>query len=179
MSGQAPDDEDSRSMKLLVRVLIVLAIAIPLIIEGATVVSLVGEQLGPEAPATATPAPDRSVTVGDDLLTETPQRERITDALVTVREETWSFGLTVAVSNTESVPYELQVGPVQTGGGDIVSGRATTGQLAPGANTTLRHTWDLPAGQRPATITVVAIRYTDPVTRTERRVAVGQIPVRG
>jgi hypothetical protein len=179
MSGQAPDDEDSRSLKLLVRLLIVLAIAIPLVIEGATVVSLVGEQFGPEAPATATPVPERSVTEGDELLTETPQRERITEALVTVREEAWSFSLTVAVSNNESVPYELQVGPVQTGGGDTVSGRATTGQVAPGANTTLRRTWELPAGQRPASITVVALRYTDPVTRTDRTVNFGQIRVRG
>lgn len=179
MSGQAPDDEDTRSLKLLVRLLIALAILIPLVVEGATVVSLLGEHFGPEGPATETPVPARSVTVGDELLTETPQRERVSEAVVTVREEAWSFSLTVAVSNTETVPYELQVGPVQTSGGDTVSGRATTGQLEAGANTTLSRTWKLPSGQRPASVTVVALEYTDPVTRTERTVSFGQIPVRG
>lgn len=159
------------------RLVIVLAVAIPLVIEGGTLLGMIGAQIGPEPTGTPTPT-DEGVGVGDELLAATEASETVTDAVL---DADGRFTLTVRVVNAGSTPYELRLGNVTTGDGTLVPGNASTGTLAPGRETALANRWVLPTDERPDTLEVVAV-LTHPDGSTERvtaTVELGKIPRRG
>lgn len=159
------------------RLVIVLAVAIPLVVEGGTLLGMVGVQFGPEPTETPTPT-DEGVGLGDELLDETEPSEEITDAVLDAEGR---FTLTVRVVNTGASPYELRLGNVTTGAGTIVPGDASTGTLAPGQETAVAGRWVLPIGERPATIQVVALvtRADGSTERLTETVELAPVPRRG
>ncbi|MFC6976924.1 hypothetical protein ACFQL1_22975 [Halomicroarcula sp. GCM10025709] len=169
------DDIDGPEQTTLVRTLIVLAIALPILIEVATFGSLlshsllgVGGDAGGAATATATPTAEiEGASVGDEVLPATPAVERIDRAAVVTGEDGWRFVLTVAVSNPTDHPYELRLGEVHTRDGETVAGGATTGTVAAGGNGTVTGAWVLPTGHQPETVAVTAVDRTADGAETE------------
>lgn len=166
-------DEDGPNWWL--RIVIVLAIAIPVLIEGGTLLGLIGSQVTDTPTPTATPE-NPGVGVGDELLPETTQTDRITGAIL---DQDGRYTLTVLVENTGSVSYELRLGAVTTDAGTEVEGNATTGTIAPGNQTAVAGRWVLPDGERPATLAVVAVLTradgsTERVTATVELAPVGR-----
>lgn len=166
----------------VVAVLIVVAIAVPLVIEGMTLLGLVGQYLGGDGTATPTAGetPVRSVGVGDDLLAETARSERVTTYALQSGDR-WTLTVTVSVQNAGTTPYELRLGAVVTESGRTVEGSATTGELPPNASGTVTNQWTLPSGALPDRLAVTAVEHRDggPVTLVEREVNLASVAVQG
>jgi hypothetical protein len=165
----------------LVKWLIVVAIAVPLLVEGITLLSLLNNQFG-DGDETGTPTPFvESVGEGDELLTETDQRETLREATLDGGDR-WTLTLTVTVNNTGDRPYELVLGAVQTQDGSRVEGETTSGTIQPGESTTVTAQWSLSSGSLPDRLSVTAVEYDGEggVARTvQRQVNLAHIPVQG
>lgn len=168
--------------RTLIRLLVGLGIGIPVAIEVATFTGLVGQQLREDDDGEGvgpTPTGETAVGVGDDLLPETPQVERVERALVEAGE-TWEFELAVTVENTGEVPYELRLGPVTTDDGSRVPGTRTTGPVPAGGTRTFEATWTVPSGTLPTEVNVVAIEDPTGDQRVRSRtVSLAKVPVQG
>ena len=167
----------------LVRLLVVLAIGIPLVLEAATFAGLFDSRVLDGGPATETPTatpgapPADAVGVGDELLPATPQRETVTAASVGREDGARTFRLTVAVENDAESSYELRLDALTTDRGKTVTGGGRTEQLPPGANTTLTGRWELAPGEDPRAVIVVAT-LTSPAGEREtvtRRVTLAAV----
>jgi hypothetical protein len=177
-------DSDRRR---LVLVLIALAIAIPLLVEGYTLVTLVVGHFGGDGTPTETTGGPTGTTsssgvgVGDEVLGETDRNETITTATLSSGEESWTLTITVAVDNTGETPYEFRLGDVRTDGDRSVSGSATTGSIPPGERGVVTAQWNLPTGDRPEAVEVTAVehRENESVTLVDREVELVSIPVQG
>lgn len=176
--GPSTDADDGVDRKRLVRVLIVVGIGVPILVEAVSLVGLVSHSLGDTAD---TPEPTEAVEgvgVGDELLAETGPTETVSTASVTAYEDRWQFVLTVSVANVTGDPYRLSFGTVTTGAGETVETTATTGWIDPGEEGTGTATWALPPGERPSTLTVVVSRDREDEAGTEYEVTLGTISVR-
>ncbi|WP_254273481.1 hypothetical protein [Haloarcula marina] len=176
------DDVEGPQKTRLVRLLIVLAIGIPILIEVITFGGLIGHYVagsGGGGGAAGTPTPAiAGASTGDEILEQTPAVERIDDATVVVAEDGWEFSLTVAVNNTGQGPYELRLGPVTTRAGETVAGSGpTTGELAAGDTGSVTGRWLLPKGQRPDAVAVTVVTGDGEPTTSEYTVELGDIPV--
>lgn len=172
-------DEEGIDRRRLVRILIVLAIGVPILIEATTFFGLVSHSFGDDGgdAGTPTPMPD-AVGVGDDLLADTDQEERITTASVGQGDGDWQFVFTVQVENAGEDPYELAIGTVQTTAGTAVEGAATTGRMQPGETTTVTGSWHLPEGERPRSVAVTATTYSSAgQNQTTETVRLEPVPV--
>lgn len=171
------DDVEGPEQTTLVRVLIVLAIGIPVLIEVVTFGGLVGHYVAGGGGDGAAATPTRTAEgagEGDEILPGTEATERLAEASVVTGDDGWRVRLTVAVSEVPG-PYELRLGAVTTREGRTVAGDgATTGELAAGESGSVTGTWLLPQGQRPrsVTVTVVADGDSEPYT-----VELGDVPV--
>jgi hypothetical protein len=178
------DDLEGPPQVSMVRVLLILAIGIPIIIEVVTFGGLIGHYMGgggaDPAAATATETPAATgATAGDEILDATAPNERITAASVTTGDDSWQFTLTVNVTGVGD-RYELRLGAVTTDGGNSVEGSgSSTGTLAAGESGTVTGTWALPSGERPASVSVTAVTTPDDgtATATDYTVAIGDVPV--
>ncbi|MBX0286331.1 hypothetical protein [Haloarcula salinisoli] len=160
----------------MVRVLIVLAIAIPIAIEVVTFGGLIGHYLGgggagPAATPTAT-AETGGATVDDEILTATAATERVDAATLTEADNGTRFVLTVTVTDPVD-GYELRLGAVTTRSGRTIEGSgATTGRLDAGEDGLVTGTWQLPDGDRPDTLAVTVVSAPGNDTPTPREYTV-------
>lgn len=172
----------------VVMILIVVAIAVPLLVEGYTLARLVGSHVASDGTPTPTAPGDptqtaASVGAGDELLAETDRTETVTTATLNSDSGVWTLTLTVTVDNTGDDPYELRLGDVTTGQGETVSasttGRATTDTIPPGEQSVVTAQWDLSAGDPPESVAVTALEYRDggSVIVVDRDVRLASFPV--
>lgn len=173
--------------RTFVRLLIALGIGIPVAIEGATLLGLVGTRLGGGEESTPTAESDgtaarSAVGVGDELLPETTPTDRLTDAAVYASADRWRVELTAEVENGLDTAYEFRFGALTTDGGRTVEGGGTTGTMASGTTATVTGVWEVPSGATPASVAVsglVAVPGADRQREYSRQVALEKIPVRG
>ncbi len=170
--------------RTLVRLLVVVAIAIPILVEVLTFAGLLqfqlfgdgGDETGPTTPQT------RRVGVGDELLVDSQQSETLTDASLRPGGNRWIVTLTVHVENNGSTPYELRLEALTLGNGRTVAGGESTGRIPPGENATLTARYEIPSGTTPHSVTVVSVNHRNG-TATPRslreRVHLAKIPVEG
>ena len=170
--------------RTLVRLLVVVAIAVPILVEVLTFAGLLqfqlfgdgGEETGPATPET------RRVGVGDELLPTTPQPETLTDASLRPGGNRWIVTLTVHVENNASTPSELRLEALTLGNGRTVAGGESTGKVRPGENATLTARYEIPSGTTPHSVTVVSVsdgNGTATPRSLRKRVHLAKIPVEG
>jgi len=166
--------------RLLLRLIIVLAVGIPIVVEGLTFIGLVGEHIDDDGAANGPNGADGDgVEIGEDLLPATDQRETLSAAQVVVSEG-WTLTLAVDVNNTGADGYSLRLGEVTTGSGAVVAGDHATGAMAAGGTTSLSGTWDLPEGQIAETVRVTAtVPGPDGPQTVSREVRLARVPVSG
>ncbi|QGN06973.1 hypothetical protein Hrd1104_06475 [Halorhabdus sp. CBA1104] len=164
----------------LVKVLLVVAIGIPLVIEGATFLSLFNQHLGSEDTAgTETPAPE-TLSVGDDLLTDFGGENvtaTIENGSIQATGDAWLFTLEIAVRNSGNQSVAVSVGPLTTGDGTVGETVAESGEIAPAGSTTVFVQWSLPTGETPQSLTVTRTRYGNETTTADGTVQIGGFPV--
>lgn len=168
------------SSKRLVRILLIIGIGIPVLIESATLIRMIGGYMGgEEAAQESTPeATETYVVEGDELLPETPPAERIVTLTVEPQSEAWVFTMELDVENTTARPYELELGEVEVGDGQVVQ-QTVSQRWDAGAAETMAAEWRLPVGQIPSGLTARARWHigTDSTRTLTRPVQFGQIPV--
>lgn len=185
MTTNTHETDEERRRKRLIKVVVVLALAVPLVVEGLTFGGLLTNTLlgggGSDGAAALneTTVSDQGVGVGDELLAATPQRETVTSAAVREAGDSWQFTLSVAINNTSNRTYQLQLASVETTSGKTVSNVVST-TVEPGNETTLTGQWALPAGDRPRSVEVVAVRGVGGNASVVREsVDLAPIPVQG
>ncbi|MFC7045351.1 hypothetical protein ACFQH6_07970 [Halobacteriaceae archaeon GCM10025711] len=150
--------------RTLLRILIVVGIGIPVVIEGATFLGLVQNQLAGDDGGTTPsngPMSSRHVEVGDELVLETTQAETITGATIRNTDDGRVLTVNVRVENTADEVYELQLNAVGTASGERVEGGGTTGRIPPGETRSVSGQWTLPPDASPETMNVFGARYDD------------------
>jgi hypothetical protein len=186
------DESDAARRRTIIRLLVGLGIGIPVLVELATFVGLVEQSLlGDDASddgGSTTGGTDETdgggdggsgdgVSVGDELLPETPQEETLSVASFRAGDDSWVLTLAAAVENTESGSYTVQFGPVTTQGDERVEGSSRAVTVDAGETGQVTGTWQLSPGSRPASVVVrTAVGETDP---TAHEVELAPIPVEG
>jgi hypothetical protein len=160
-----------------IRVLLAFVVAVPLVVEGATLVGLVGAHLDDDPATTSATPVAEGVDAGEELLAETDRHERLTSATLAGGDQ-WVLTLAVRVNNTAEAPYTVRLGAVTTDQGETVDGDASTGRIPAGETATVTEQWTLPQGSTPATVAVAATRHGDggDISTTVR---LASIPVEG
>lgn len=151
-----------------IRALIAVAIGVPIAIEAVTFSRLFTEGLFGEGSGGEMPNGE-GVDVGEDLLPETDANDTI--ALMTLEatsESEWTFRMDVDVENTTEQSYRLKIGPVSLVDGSTVGETVSTGEMEPGASTTLQGEWSVPSGSRVEAIWAGGKTGEDSVTERVR-----------
>lgn len=175
--------------RTVIRLLVGLGIGIPVLVELATFVGLVEQSLlggtdeaepdgadGTDG-SDDTDSTDEAVGVGDELLPATEQTETLTVASFRAGADSWVLTLVASVENIGTEPYVVQFGTVTTESGRRVEGAGRAVTVAPGEMAQVTGTWQLPPGNRPAS--VVVRTGTDPDDLTAHEVELARIPVEG
>ena len=151
-----------------IRALIAVAIGVPVAIEVVTFSRLFTEGLFGEGSGGEKPN-GGGVDVGGDLLPATDATDTIAQmGLEAASESEWTFSMAVEVENTTDQPYRLKIGPVSLGDGSTVGETVSTGEMDPGASTTLRGEWSVPSGSRVEAIWAGGKTGEDTVTERVR-----------
>lgn len=165
--------------RTLIRLLVGVGIGVPILVEAATLLGLVGDLFGPGGDETGTPTrtAEPGVGVGDELLPDTPAIDTVVASYIAA--DGWRYTLTVAVENTTGRTYELRLRDVTTADGRTVAGGGESDPIPPGESGSVTGRWDLPEGASPESVDVVAIARNGTVTKVERSVPLGSTPVQG
>lgn len=174
------DDVTGPEQSTLIRVLIVVGIGLPIIIEVATFGGMLSHQLaggGDDGTAAAsTPTPEvEGANVGDEILEAADPTAHVDRASVFTTDDGWQFLLGVNVTNAGQDPVTVTLGTVTARNGATVEGTGTTGTLAPGETGRATGSWLLPAGERPASVVVTVV--TEGGASAQYTVKLGDIPV--
>ncbi|WP_267641031.1 hypothetical protein [Haloarchaeobius amylolyticus] len=147
--------------RTLIRLLVVIGIGIPLIIEGATFFGLVSNQLlGGEEPADER----EPVGIGDEVVPTTEQTERLTDAHFETVDGERRLVVEVTVRNTGNDPYELRVDAVTLSDGTTLSANASTGRLSRNETATVSASWAVGPDATVDSLNVTTVVQADSVT---------------
>lgn len=169
---------DEISRRNLIRLLVGLAIGIPVLIEAVTLVGLVDDLFGGDGTDTPTDTPEPpGVGVGDELLPATAATDTVEASYIAA--DGWAFALAVSVDNGGEATYELRLRSVTTEGGTTVDGGGESDPVPPGESGTVTGRWDLPEGSSPDTVEVVAVTRNGTATTVEESVRLGGVAVRG
>ena len=177
------EDVDGPEQKTLLRLLIIVGIGLPILIEVVTFGSMMGHHLTGDAGSEAvaeTPTPEQAgAGVGDPIIEPSAVSARIESASVVTADEGWRFTIAVNVTNTGSDTASVRLDSVTTRGGETIDGAASTGQLSAGQTGDVAKSWLLPPGERPDTVSVTVSVYPDGAATqsTQYTVALGDIPV--
>lgn len=168
--------------KRLVQVLILIGLGIPILIEAATLVRLIGGHLGGDEDGRSTGNDTADVVMvdeGDELLPATAAPEIIARASVRAQLDAWYFVIEVDVQNPAAHSYELTLRDVETRGGRMIDASHTQ-RWPPGDSARMRAEWELPEGDRPVSMYVSGrlLGAADSTQRAARRVHFDHIPVR-
>lgn len=144
----APDD---KSRRRLLRILIGLAIGIPVTIEVSTFFGMLSGDREVDA-----------VDIGDELLPATPQTETLVDSSV-YEGPPRQYELVAELTNTTEATTELTVGPLYTGDGNRVAGTVSR-EAAPGETVELTARWRLEADRMPEAVRARTAWGDDAVT---------------
>ena len=180
------DDVSGPDQTTLIRVLIVVGIGLPILIEIATFGGMLSHYVaggdgGDAATASAkTPTPEvTGADTGDEVLTRAGPTVHISRASVLTTDDGWQFLLALNVTNDGERPAEVQVGAATAHNGATVAGTGTTGNLEPGETGQVTGSWMLPSGERPASVSVTVVTATSDggTDSTAHTVELGDIPV--
>ncbi|MFC7250149.1 hypothetical protein ACFQJ5_09900 [Halomicroarcula sp. GCM10025324] len=179
------DDVSGPDQTTLIRVLIVVGIGLPIVIEVATFGGMLSHYVaggGGDAGTAAakTPTPEvAGADIDDEILAEADPTVHIERASVLAADESWQFVLTLNVTNAGEQSSAVQVGAVTAHNGATVAGAGTTGELGPSESGRVTGSWSLPLGERPDTVEITVVTETadGASDETAYTVALGDIPV--
>lgn len=174
-------DEPQGINPWVVRFFLILAFGLAFGIEGMTLIRsylIDGEEESQEQ-VERDGAEEAPLSIGDDLLPQTPVSERVVQMRIQARSDgPWGFRLTVTVVNDGESNYQLSLRDLEADDGTVLD-EVHEVECPPGDSTQLAATWPIGANARPAALTAEAkLQLSDDSVRTvRRRVSFGHVPV--
>jgi hypothetical protein len=157
-ASPAAEESTDRTRRWAIRALVGGSFAVPLLVEGRTVLKLLGEVGGGggdegDAAAGGTSTDGATgVGTGDELLGPTRASETVRAGTLRDRDGGRTFELVVAVENRDSEPYALELGRLDTTARSVDGGR--TVRVPAGESRTVTGRWSLPADATPTAVYV-------------------------
>lgn len=183
MTDQPAKSGEEDSKKTLVRILIIVGIGIPVLVELLTLFNLINVQLFEEEKVPeqqARPAEVEEFMVGDTLFADAATPIAISEILIKVSAQSWRFELTLAQSGSTAVVGNLvAIDSLKLKSGEVLS---DTQKWEVNKSSRLQKTfeWLLPSGDIP-TVLYMSSRQSfskDSVANLRLDVQLGNIPVR-
>lgn len=157
--------DDVWSRRSVVRYLAPISVAVPVIIEGRTLVGLLEQDLADDGESSWSKPTGVDVGVGGALRPDAPIRAKLSNAVLADTSDGRRLTLAVAVKNPTNAPARFAIGAVGTTGG-TVDGGTTTDPLPPGTSTTFQTSYDLPSDATPETVETVVVVANDESKKT-------------
>lgn len=181
-----PDNSDKHekeagSRKNLIRILVIVGIGIPILVEVLTLFNLINVQFFEEEKKMiphSQPASVRELVNGDTLLKEAPVPVILEDMLIKVSTREWYFELALSRSEiSEGKISVLKVDSLKLNSGKILGGAREWKEVGHAQKTM---GWQLPTGDIPSIVYVSTeqISAENSVQSFEQAVRLGNIPVR-
>jgi hypothetical protein len=178
-SGDTPeaDGDGGTFEKWMVRILLVLVFGVAFGIEGMTLLRSYLVETGGEPDAASQVEEPPALRPGSELLPGTAPRATVTEMMVYVNPDAWTFTLRVEVANDTDRPYSLSFESLETENGRTLAG-AWSHDWAPGDTASATASWALAPGDRPAALTVRAQANPDSAAAVTRTLPIGDVPAR-
>lgn len=182
MTDQPAKSSDEESSKTLVRVLIILGIGIPVLVELLTLFNLINVQLFEDEEVIKQedqPVKVQEYVIGDTLFADTAVPIAIADMLIKVSAREWEFKFMLNRSDTLSeMDSEIKVDSIKLKSGKILEGEEW--EIHDEKPSMLVMEWDLPNGDMPTVLYMSAQQSMpkDSVSNLQQQVQLGKIPVR-
>ncbi|SHG19522.1 hypothetical protein SAMN05443144_12121 [Fodinibius roseus] len=180
-------DSDSRnSSKRLVKILVIVGIGIPVLVELMTLFNLINVQIFDDEEVQEQPEPVaevRQVTEGDTLFRDYRFPVTIELLRINVSAQEWRFELGLSVPDSvDREPLEIELDSMQLNSGKILAaGRNRSWNIQEGHTPPrIQAEWELPNGDIPGTLYISSFQQmqNDTASRVQQEVPLGNIPVR-
>lgn len=144
-------EDDVWSRRSYIKYLAPISVAVPVVVEGRTLVGLLRQDFGGGQSSYSKPT-GVDVGVGGELRPDTPTREKLRNAAISRASDGERLVLSVGVKNTQDTTYRFSLGAVTTDGGKTVQGGGRTDPVSPGGTATVQATYTLPADATPKSV---------------------------
>lgn len=182
----SPNNKSGSTKKIWLRVLIIVAIGIPVLIELSTLVNLLKVQFWGEKEDTTeqvqTTGQVREIVEGDTLFTSPGYTLRLQTMRVEVSPGSWEFKLTLNARKDTISAYDVQVDSLGLRSGNILAGKGTLEWNTTSDFEVLETTedWEVPNGDIPNRLFLTVYSDNDPDSSEIEHLdlPLGPIPVR-
>ena len=171
-----------QSSKRIVRILVIVGIGIPVMIELVTLFGLVTDSMDDKKAGTAhrQSMEELRVKPGDEFLPATPAKEIIHSAKVSAQKRKWIFDLELQISGQTDGSYQLKLDSLRTRNGTLIPSTFKW-EASTATDPIFKTQWKLPPGEQPDALILSAMfsDTTGQVQNISRKVIFDKVPVRG
>ncbi|MDX1672049.1 MAG: hypothetical protein R3211_06885 [Balneolaceae bacterium] len=177
---ETPEEPDNRSWRY-VKIFILIAVAIPVLLELFTLFNLFNVRLfeGEKENLPATRA-EQKVGIGEPLLPGTVPSIILKEARVWAEPDRWVLDMTMEVEQLPEHSYTLNLDSLHLHSGNTIAGPKTKQWAGGAAKGGFRTVWNMPPGDTPDRLKVSTITQfaEDSAHVITQEVSLGKIPVR-
>ncbi|TYP94067.1 hypothetical protein LX73_1791 [Fodinibius salinus] len=184
MTNQPEKSSDEESNKTLVRVLVIVGIGIPVLVELLTLFNLINVQLFEDEKVVkqhAQPVEVQEYMIGDTLFADTAVPITIADMLIKVSTQSWKFELALSRSRRiASAGSSVAIDSLKLKSGEVLSDAQKWKMDKASKADTTTFNWLLPSGDMPTMLYMSAQQSLpkDSTNNLQQQVQLGKIPVR-
>lgn len=188
MAEESSENKSSSVInKKWLRIVIAVAIGIPILLELSTLFNLVKVQIfGKEHAAgeeTRGAEPARELTIGDTLSIDRDLGIILSEMRISVSPMRWEFELGMKTAGRPDYPFTLYIDSLRLNSGSTLSGRKETLRSKMQeelGSVEMEAKWEIPNGDIPRTLFLTFDKAvsTDSVVRANKKIPLGPIPVR-
>ncbi|SMO88982.1 hypothetical protein [Fodinibius sediminis] len=180
------DNGSSSSTKRLVKILVIIGIGIPVLVELLTLFNLVNVQMfedeeNARQPASEAVADVSAVAEGDTLFSDQLYPVRIKEMRVSVSAQQWRFELGLeAMDDVTADQLEIEMDSIRLDSDRVLMGQQVAWTEVQRRPVSVRGEWTLQNGDIPAAL-YIGLRYfagTDSSRHLQREIPLSTIPVR-
>ncbi|WP_372638664.1 hypothetical protein [Fodinibius sp.] len=179
------DSNSRNSTKRLVKVLVIVGIGIPVLVELMTLFNLINVQIfeDEEVRQPEQVAEVRQITEGDTLFRDYGSPITIELMRINVSAQQWQFELGLSLPDSvDREPLDIEVDSMRLNSGKIhaTGGNSSWNVQEEYRPSRLQAEWELPNGDIPSTLYISSFQQmkNDTASRVQQEVPLGNIPVR-
>ncbi len=185
-SNSPKEDDSGNSTKRLVKILVIIGIGIPVLVELMTLFNLINVQIFEDEKEVSQQGDDvveiQEIEEGDTLFADYSNALTINQLRIKVSAQKWRFALGLnPVDSLDQQQLQVEVDSLRLQSGKILPGTGDnpweTEDTVPGE---MSAEWELPNGDIPEMLYISSFQYieSDSTKRIQQEVPLGKIPVR-
>lgn len=188
MQENPPDqseEQSTNSSRNLVRILVILGIGIPVVVELLTLFNLVKVQIWEEEPRVEVPAKTSQaepLQPGDTLFAEQPPMIVFHEMQISVNAQSWTFILSFKTERVGQSEVPVSIDSLRLHSGRFLRDTGSNGltKQADSSSFETSYTWSLPSGDLPEVLFLTRLVRAGPDStyRERQEILLGNIPVR-